>query len=71
MAPDKYSVHATESPLGRLLVAVTDRGICAVKMADTDKELGVTCRDEFSAANIKRDDDGLRDGQPGLAVSFQ
>jgi AraC family transcriptional regulator, regulatory protein of adaptative response / methylated-DNA-[protein]-cysteine methyltransferase len=51
----------TDSPLGRLLVAVTDRGICAVKMADSDEELEGDLREELPAANLQRDDAALRD----------
>jgi AraC family transcriptional regulator of adaptative response/methylated-DNA-[protein]-cysteine methyltransferase len=54
------SYTTTDSPLGRLLVAVTDRGICAVKMADTDEQLEKDLRDELPLANINRDDAGLR-----------
>jgi AraC family transcriptional regulator, regulatory protein of adaptative response / methylated-DNA-[protein]-cysteine methyltransferase len=50
-----------DSPLGRLLVAVTERGVCAVKMGDTDAELERDLRDEFSAADIQRADAELRE----------
>lgn len=49
------------SPLGRLLVAVTERGVCAVRMADTDAELENDLRAEFPAATIRRDDAALRE----------
>jgi AraC family transcriptional regulator of adaptative response/methylated-DNA-[protein]-cysteine methyltransferase len=49
------------SPFGRLLVAVTDRGVCAVRMADTDAELEQDLRAEFSAASIQREDAALRE----------
>jgi AraC family transcriptional regulator of adaptative response/methylated-DNA-[protein]-cysteine methyltransferase len=48
------------SPLGQLLVAVTERGVCAVRMADTDAELENDLRAEFPAATIRRDDSALR-----------
>jgi AraC family transcriptional regulator, regulatory protein of adaptative response / methylated-DNA-[protein]-cysteine methyltransferase len=48
------------SPLGRLLVAVTDRGVCAVRMSDDDIELEQDLRAEFPQAQITRDDSGLR-----------
>ena len=49
------------SPLGRLLVAVTERGVCAVRMADTDAELENDLRAEFPAATIRRNDSALRE----------
>ena len=49
-----------ESPLGRLLVAVTERGVCAVRMGDTDAELENDLHDEFASATIERDDARLQ-----------
>jgi AraC family transcriptional regulator of adaptative response/methylated-DNA-[protein]-cysteine methyltransferase len=49
------------SPLGRLLVAVTERGVCAVRLADSDAELESDLREEFPQAQIKRDDSLLRE----------
>lgn len=54
-----YTIAA--SPLGQLLVAVTERGVCAVRMADTDAELEKDLRAEFPAATIRRDDSALRE----------
>lgn len=51
----------TDSPLGRLLVAVTERGVCAVKMADSDVELERELRNELPAATIERDDSALKE----------
>jgi AraC family transcriptional regulator of adaptative response/methylated-DNA-[protein]-cysteine methyltransferase len=53
-----YTIVA--SPLGRLLVAMTERGVCAVRMGDTDAELETDLRSEFPAANIQRSDSALR-----------
>ena len=49
------------SSMGRLLVAVTERGVCAVRMSDDDAELEKDLREEFPQAQIKRDDSGLRE----------
>jgi AraC family transcriptional regulator of adaptative response/methylated-DNA-[protein]-cysteine methyltransferase len=49
------------SQLGRLLVAVTERGVCAVRLADSDAELESDLRAEFPQAQIKRDDSLLRE----------
>jgi len=55
------SYTTTDSSLGRLLVATTSRGVCAVKMGDSDVELEQDLRAEFSEAQIKRDDAALRE----------
>jgi AraC family transcriptional regulator of adaptative response/methylated-DNA-[protein]-cysteine methyltransferase len=54
-------IHYTivDSPLGRLLVAATGRGICGVSLGDADALLEATLRGEYPAAQIQRDDAGL------------
>jgi AraC family transcriptional regulator of adaptative response/methylated-DNA-[protein]-cysteine methyltransferase len=54
-----YTIVA--SPMGRLLVAVTERGVCAVRMGDSDAELEQDLREEFPHADIKRNDSVLRE----------
>ena len=49
----------TDCPLGRLLVAATERGISAVSIADSDEDLERTLREEYPAATLRRDDDHL------------
>lgn len=49
-----YTITGCE--LGRLLVAATERGLCAVRLGDTDAELEETLSSEFAAAEIRRDD---------------
>jgi len=55
------SYTITASPMGRLLVAVTERGVCAVRMADSDVDLEKDLREEFPNADLKRDDSALRE----------
>jgi AraC family transcriptional regulator of adaptative response/methylated-DNA-[protein]-cysteine methyltransferase len=43
------------SPLGRLLVAGTARGVCAVKLGDRDDQLETELRREYPAALVGRD----------------
>ena len=43
----------TDSPLGRLLVATTTRGLCAVLFADTDAEATIELRDRFPQAALR------------------
>ncbi len=59
----RYGV--TDSPLGRVLVAATERGLCAVLFADSDAEAAAELRERFPQAVLRRDDAGL-----GEAVSF-
>jgi AraC family transcriptional regulator of adaptative response/methylated-DNA-[protein]-cysteine methyltransferase len=47
------------SPLGRLLVAATERGVCSVAMGDSDQALEQGLRREFAAATIQRDASAL------------
>ncbi len=55
------SYTITASPMGRLLVAVTERGVCAVRMADSDAALEKDLHEEFPNAQLKRDDSALRE----------
>ena len=49
-----------DSPLGRLLVAATAKGICAVFMSDSDARLERAIRDEFPMANLVPEHPGLK-----------
>ena len=69
MTPDKYRRGAiaaairytcADSPLGRMLVAATERGICAIQFARSDGELMEGLKREFPFAARKVDDGGLR-----------
>ena len=48
------------TPLGRLLVAATERGLCAVRFGDNATDLERDLRREFHAAELHRDDDAMR-----------
>jgi AraC family transcriptional regulator of adaptative response/methylated-DNA-[protein]-cysteine methyltransferase len=50
----RYSIVG--SPLGRLLVAATERGVSAVYLHDQDAFLEGALREEYPAAEIRRDD---------------
>ncbi len=69
MTPDKYrrgAIAATirytcaDSPLGRMLVAATNRGVCAIQFGRTDGELIEGLKREFPFAARKADDSGLQ-----------
>jgi AraC family transcriptional regulator of adaptative response/methylated-DNA-[protein]-cysteine methyltransferase len=49
----------TDCPLGRLLLAGTDRGVCAVYLGDADAYLEGELKLEFPAATLARDDKAL------------
>ena len=59
------------SPLGRLLVAATPRGVCAVKLGDKDAPLVAALRREFPAAAIGRDVGGLRRATAALVRALR
>jgi len=59
-----YTVVA--SPLGRLLVAATGRGISAVSLGDADGPLESALRSEYPEARIERDDRSLRPWVAGV-----
>jgi AraC family transcriptional regulator of adaptative response/methylated-DNA-[protein]-cysteine methyltransferase len=69
MTPDKYRRGAiatrvrytcANTPLGRMLVAATDKGVCAIQFADTDEELEQGLKHEFPFAIRRRDDQWLK-----------
>ena len=49
-----------DSPLGRLLVGATDRGISAVYLGESDARLEGALKKEYPRAEIRRDRNGLR-----------
>jgi AraC family transcriptional regulator of adaptative response/methylated-DNA-[protein]-cysteine methyltransferase len=68
MTPDKYrrgAIAATiryacaESPLGRMLIAATDKGVCSIQFGRSDGELLEGLRREFPFALRKQDEGGL------------
>jgi len=69
MTPDKYRRGAiaapirytcADSPLGRMLIAATDKGICAIQFADSDDELEHGLKHEFPFAIRRRDDAAMQ-----------
>jgi AraC family transcriptional regulator of adaptative response/methylated-DNA-[protein]-cysteine methyltransferase len=50
----------TGSPLGRLLVAATAKGVCAVSLGDSDAELEAALAREFPGAALQRADADLK-----------
>lgn len=69
MTPDKYRRGAiaaairytcADSPLGRMLIAATERGVCSIQFARSDGELMEGLKREFPFAARKRDEGGLQ-----------
>ena len=56
----KIDYTIADCPLGLLLVAVTDKGICSVALGDESEELAGGLRDEFPQAEIARDEKRLQ-----------
>lgn len=54
----RYTI--VDSPIGRLLLAGTRRGVCAIRFGEHDGRLAEDVRAEFAGASLERDDDGLR-----------
>jgi AraC family transcriptional regulator, regulatory protein of adaptative response / methylated-DNA-[protein]-cysteine methyltransferase len=54
----RYAILATDP--GKLLVATTARGLCAARFGENDAALAAELRREFRAAEIRRDEAGLR-----------
>jgi AraC family transcriptional regulator, regulatory protein of adaptative response / methylated-DNA-[protein]-cysteine methyltransferase len=49
----------TTTPLGRMLVAATERGLCTVRFGDSATELERDLREEFHAAELQRDEGAM------------
>ena len=64
-----YAIAPT--PLGRMLVAATDRGLCAVRFAETVTELERDLRNEFHSATLYRDDAALKEYVEPLVASIR
>jgi AraC family transcriptional regulator of adaptative response/methylated-DNA-[protein]-cysteine methyltransferase len=69
MTPDKYrrgAIAATirytlaDSPLGRMMIAATEKGICSIQFAKSDDELLEGLKREFPFAQRKPDDGSLK-----------
>jgi AraC family transcriptional regulator of adaptative response/methylated-DNA-[protein]-cysteine methyltransferase len=68
MTPAKYrrggsgvriAYTVVDCPLGKLLIATTERGVCAVSLGDSLEALERALSEEYPAAHIHRDDEGL------------
>jgi len=53
----RYAV--VDSALGKLLIAGTEKGVCAIRFGDTRAALEQTLRDEFAQARLEHDPHSL------------
>lgn len=60
----RYAV--ADSPLDRMLVAITEKGVCAVAFGAVDSQLADDLRVRFPKAQITRDDGALADTVQGV-----
>ena len=58
------------TPLGRLLVAATDRGVCRVMLGDSAAKLEADLRGEFDAADVREDQSGKLEGYVEAILSY-
>lgn len=66
----KINYTIADSPLGKLMVAATERGICAVSFGDDSESLRNELTDEFFAAEIAESDEGLKDAVRSILKSL-
>jgi AraC family transcriptional regulator of adaptative response/methylated-DNA-[protein]-cysteine methyltransferase len=80
MTPEKYRRGAVaavvrytiaSSPLGRMLIGATDKGICSIQFADSDEQLQQGLMREFPFAVRRRDDAAMSEWQQRLARLMQ
>jgi AraC family transcriptional regulator of adaptative response/methylated-DNA-[protein]-cysteine methyltransferase len=64
----RYTI--ADSPLGKLMVAATERGICAVSFGDDEESLRRELSDEFFAAEIEAGDADLKDAVRAIVKSL-
>jgi AraC family transcriptional regulator of adaptative response/methylated-DNA-[protein]-cysteine methyltransferase len=64
----RISYTIAGSTLGPVLVGVTDAGVCAVMLADSEGELTDALRAEFPRAILTRDDRAA--GQTGAVTAY-
>ncbi len=67
----RIAYTTVKCPLGLLMVAATEDGICAVKLGECEKELESNLRAEFPQAEMLRDDPVLGDWVTALVQHLE
>jgi AraC family transcriptional regulator, regulatory protein of adaptative response / methylated-DNA-[protein]-cysteine methyltransferase len=65
----RYSI--TDSPLGRLLVAGTEKGVCGVSIGDSDTFVEASLAEDYPSALLIRSDEEMRGWMGAFAKYFQ
>lgn len=55
----RYTI--VDHPIGQVMIAATSEGVCAVRLGDDAGQLEQELREEFHRADVRPDDNGLRD----------
>lgn len=65
-------IHYTivDSQIGRVLLAATERGACAVCMGASDDAVEAALREDYYAADLRRDDEGMKSWAGALQSYF-
>lgn len=80
MTPDKYRRGAiaasirytiTESPLGKMLLAATDKGVCSITFAASEEDLELGLKREFPFAQRHREDATLSPWTSSILTRMQ
>jgi AraC family transcriptional regulator of adaptative response/methylated-DNA-[protein]-cysteine methyltransferase len=64
----RYTI--VDSPIGRVLLAATERGACAVCMGASDDAVEAALREDYYAADLHRDDEGMSKWADALLSYF-
>jgi AraC family transcriptional regulator of adaptative response/methylated-DNA-[protein]-cysteine methyltransferase len=65
----RYTI--VDTSLGRMLVAATERGICAVSFGEEDRVLEAFVRSEYPAASLSRDDHAFKSWVDALLAHLE
>lgn len=65
-------IHYTivDSSVGRVLLGATERGACAVCMGASDEAVEAALREDYFAADLRRDDEGMKKWAEALVNYF-
>jgi AraC family transcriptional regulator of adaptative response/methylated-DNA-[protein]-cysteine methyltransferase len=61
----------TDTPLGRLLLAATERGVCTAHLGDADEALLAALQRRYPRRELHRDDAGLRDWAAAVVAGLR
>jgi AraC family transcriptional regulator of adaptative response/methylated-DNA-[protein]-cysteine methyltransferase len=64
----RYTI--VDSSIGRVLLGATERGACAVSMGASDEAVEAALREDYYAADLHRDDEGMRKWAEALQSYF-